>query len=160
AGLGYIDYLTGYEQTFLLFYLVPIGLGTWFGNFGIGLTVSVFSIITWVVSDIAAGVPSVGLWNVGMAFGSYGVFTTLLSKLRTRTRWFATSRKELILLEILHAVSFRRNWKPMDWTSRCMAWLPTSVSDLGFPAASTGMTLSMSVIRQPRRNSITSLRRQ
>ena len=83
AGLGYIDYLTGYEQTFLLFYLVPIGLGTWFGNFWIGLTVSVFSIITWVVSDIAAGVPSVGLWNVGMAFGSYGVFTTLLSKLRT-----------------------------------------------------------------------------
>src|SRR4029077_12310361 len=31
AGLGYVDYLTGYEQTFLLFYLVPIGLGTWFG---------------------------------------------------------------------------------------------------------------------------------
>ncbi len=52
AGLGYVDYLTGYEQTFLLFYLVPIGLGTWFGNFC-------------------------------MAIGSYAVFTSLLSKLRT-----------------------------------------------------------------------------
>jgi signal transduction histidine kinase len=83
AGLGYIDYLTGYEQTFLLFYLVPIGLGTWFGNFWIGLTFSVFSIIAWVASDLAAGVPSVGLWNIGMAFGSYAVFTTLLSNLRT-----------------------------------------------------------------------------
>ena len=83
AGLGYVDYLTGYEQTFLLFYLVPIGLGTWFGNFWIGLAFSMFSSIAWVVSDVAAGVPTVGLWNIGMAIGSYAVFTSLLSKLRT-----------------------------------------------------------------------------
>src|SRR5207249_10960411 len=83
AGLGYLDYLTGYEQTFLLFYLVPIGLGTWFGNFWIGFAFSMFSIVAWVVSDVAAGVPTVGLWNIGMAIGSYAVFTSLLSKLRT-----------------------------------------------------------------------------
>lgn len=83
AGLGYVDYLTGYEQTFLLFYLVPIGIGTWFGSFWSGLTFSVLSIAAWVVSDIAAGVPTVGLWNIGMALGSYAVFTSLLSKLRT-----------------------------------------------------------------------------
>lgn len=83
ASLGYVDYLTGYEQTFLLFYLVPIGLGTWFGTFWLGLTFSVLSIAAWVVSDMAAGVPTVGLWNIGMALGSYAVFTTLLSKLRT-----------------------------------------------------------------------------
>jgi signal transduction histidine kinase len=81
--LGYVDYVTGYEQTFLLFYLVPIGLGTWFGNFWFGISFSALSIVAWVVSDMVAGVPSVGLWNVGMAFGSYAVFTTLLSKLRT-----------------------------------------------------------------------------
>jgi len=79
--LGYVDYLTGYEQTFLLFYLVPIGLGTWFGTFWIGIVFSVLSIVAWVASDVAAGVPTVGLWNIGMAFGSYAVFTTLLSKL-------------------------------------------------------------------------------
>ena len=83
AVLGYVDYVTGYEQTFLLFYLVPISLGTWFGNYWFGLSFSALSVVAWVVSDMAAGVPSVGLWNVGMAFGSYAVFTTLLSKLRT-----------------------------------------------------------------------------
>src|SRR5438874_474374 len=83
AGLGYVDYLTGYERTFLLFYLVPIGIGTWFGGFWIGFAFSVLSIIAWVVSDVAAGVPTVGLWNIGMALGSYAVFTSLLSKLRT-----------------------------------------------------------------------------
>ena len=83
AGLGYVDYLTGYEQTFLLFYLVPIGLGTWFGSFWFGFTFSVLSIVAWVASDVGAGVPTVGLWNIGMALGSYTVFTSLLSKLRT-----------------------------------------------------------------------------
>jgi len=83
AGLGYVDYLTGYEQTFLLFYLVPIGLGTWFGGFWLGFTFSALSIVAWVASDVAAGVPTVGLWNTGMALGSYAVFTGLLSKLRT-----------------------------------------------------------------------------
>ena len=28
GGLGYLDYVTGYEQTFLLLYLVPIALET------------------------------------------------------------------------------------------------------------------------------------
>src|SRR5205814_6727448 len=83
AGLGYGDYLTGYEQTFLLFYPVPIGLATWFGNFWLGLSFFLLSVIAWVVFDVAAGVPTVGLWNIGMAFGSYIVFTSLLSKLRT-----------------------------------------------------------------------------
>lgn len=83
AVLGVVDYVTGYEQTFLLFYLVPIGLGTWFGAFWIGIVFAVLSIIAWVISDISAGVPTVGLWNIIMAFGAYVVFTTLLSKLRT-----------------------------------------------------------------------------
>src|SRR5438128_12402899 len=67
AGLGYGDYLTGYEQTFLLFYLVLIGLATWFGNFWIGFAFSLFSIVAWVVSGLVAGVPAVGSWNTGMA---------------------------------------------------------------------------------------------
>src|SRR5256714_1347212 len=83
GGLGYFDYATGYEQTFLLFYLVPIALATWFANFLFGFTFSILSVAAWVISDVAAGVPTVGLWNIGMALGSYAVFTGLLSKLRT-----------------------------------------------------------------------------
>jgi signal transduction histidine kinase len=83
AVLGYVDYITDYEQTFLLFYLVPIGLGTWFGAYWIGIVFSMFSIVAWTVSDVAAGVPTVGIWNIVMVFGSYAVFTTLLSKLCT-----------------------------------------------------------------------------
>lgn len=84
--LGYLDYLTGYEQSLLLFYLVPIALATWFGGLAFGLTVSGLSLTAWVVSDILAGSPSVRAWNVAMATAAYVVFTILLYKLGTVLR--------------------------------------------------------------------------
>jgi len=79
---GYFDYLTGYEQSFLLFYLIPISLACWSGNLALGIVFSILSVATWITSDLAAGVPAVGFWNAGMALTSYIVFTVLLSKLR------------------------------------------------------------------------------
>jgi signal transduction histidine kinase len=83
ALLGYLDYLTGYEQSLLLFYLVPIALATWFGGLVFGLTFSVLSVSAWIVSDLFAGIPDVGVWNLGMALTAYAVFAVLLSKLRS-----------------------------------------------------------------------------
>lgn len=83
ALLGYIDYLTGYEQSILLFYLLPIALGAWFGNRIFGFVFSILSVTAWMVADNAAGVPALGFWNLGMAAASYMVFTVILSKLRT-----------------------------------------------------------------------------
>src|SRR5438552_4057247 len=80
--LGYLDYLTGYEQSLLLFYLVPIALATWFGGLIFGLIFSVLSVAVWVVSDLVAGIPTVGAWNLVMALAAYVVFAVLLSKLR------------------------------------------------------------------------------
>lgn len=81
--VGYLDYLTGYEQSLLLFYLVPIAIATWFGGIIFGLALSIFSVLVWVVSDILAGIAHVGFWNLGMAFTAYVVFTVLLTKLRS-----------------------------------------------------------------------------
>ena len=82
ALLGYLDRQTGYEQSLLLFYLVPIALATWFGGLVFGLTFSVLSVLAWVVSDLFAGIPHVGVWNLGMALTGDAVFAVLLSKLR------------------------------------------------------------------------------
>src|SRR6266478_7629082 len=84
--LGYIDYVTGYERPLLLFYLLPISLAVWFGNFLFGLTVGVIAIVAWMWSDLAAGIPALGFWNVGMAFASFALFAGMLSKLRTLVR--------------------------------------------------------------------------
>jgi signal transduction histidine kinase len=86
AVIGYIDYATGYERPLLLFYLLPISLAVWFGNLLFGLIVAVFAIVAWMWSDLAAGIPALGFWNVGMAFTSFAIFAGMLSKLRTLVR--------------------------------------------------------------------------
>jgi signal transduction histidine kinase len=81
--IGYIDFATGYERSLSLFYLLPISLATWFGGLPFGLAMGLLSVVIWSLSDIAAGVPGVRLWNGGMALTSYAAFTIVLWKLRT-----------------------------------------------------------------------------
>jgi signal transduction histidine kinase len=81
--VGYIDYLTGYERSLLLFYLLPISLAAWFGSLIFSLAIVVVSVAVWKLSDLAAGIPEIGFWNAGMAFFSYALFAGVLSRLRT-----------------------------------------------------------------------------
>jgi signal transduction histidine kinase len=84
--LGYLDFLTGYEQSLLLFYLIPIALATWFEGLALGLGLCAVSLGAWVASDIFAGIPTVGVWNLGMGAAAYALFTILLHNLRTVMR--------------------------------------------------------------------------
>jgi len=84
--VGYADYLTGYERSLLLFYLLPIALATWFGDFTLALAIIIVCIVVSVLSDLASGIPAVGFWNIGMAFASFAIFACVLSKLRTLVR--------------------------------------------------------------------------
>ena len=86
ALLGYLDFLTGYEQSLLLFYLVPIALATWFEGLTWGIIFAALSLAAWVTSDIVAGIPIVGVWNLAMGAAAYLVFAILLHKLRTVLR--------------------------------------------------------------------------
>jgi signal transduction histidine kinase len=81
--IGYLDFETGYERSLSLFYLLPISLATWFGGLRFGLVIGVLSVVIWSLSDIAAAVPAVRIWNGGMALTSYAAFTIVLWRLRT-----------------------------------------------------------------------------
>jgi|SRR6266446_6994477 hypothetical protein len=63
--VGYTDYLTGYERSLALFYLLPISFAVWFGSLILGLAIVIVSVIVWVLSDLAAGIPAVGFWRLG-----------------------------------------------------------------------------------------------
>lgn len=84
--IGYVDYVTGYEHSMLLFYFLPIALAAWFGNFGFGIMMVVICVTTWVLADLASGIPATGFWNIGMAFASYVLFAGVVSKLGTLVR--------------------------------------------------------------------------
>src|SRR6267378_4109677 len=55
AGTGVIDYLTGFEMFFSVFYLLGVGMAAWFVGRSFGLTMSVLSVLVWVGGDLAAG---------------------------------------------------------------------------------------------------------
>src|SRR6266404_465618 len=59
AGLiGYVDYLTGYKQSLLLFYFLPISLAAWFASLAFGFAIVAVCVMVWVLSDLASGIPA------------------------------------------------------------------------------------------------------
>jgi diguanylate cyclase (GGDEF)-like protein len=85
--LGVIDFLTGYEFSFSIFYLVPIALTTWLGNRRLGLAVAGASAIVWFLADFTSGNlhsnSALYLWNPLMRLGFFMIVTGLLSALKT-----------------------------------------------------------------------------
>src|SRR6516225_4621359 len=84
--IGYLDYLTGYERSLLLFYLLPISLAAWFADFVFGLAIAAVCVLVSVLSDLAAGIPGLRFWNVATLFGFYVLFAGVLWKLGTLIR--------------------------------------------------------------------------
>ena len=84
--LGFIDFVTGYELSFSLFYLLPIVLVTWYLGKNAGLAASAFSAVTWLAADVASRQyyldPILYGWNTSIRFGFFLIVTLLLSRLR------------------------------------------------------------------------------
>jgi len=84
--LGVIDYLTGNEITFSLFYLVPIVLVTWSVSQNAGLLMSLLSALSWVAAEYAAGqryrYPSIYFWNTLILISFFAIVTYLVAELQ------------------------------------------------------------------------------
>jgi signal transduction histidine kinase len=84
--VGLVDYWTGYDRSMLIFYLIPITLGTWFVGRNFGMFLSVLSVGTSIVTDIASGIPEVRYWNPAVGLASYAIFVWLLARWRGSLR--------------------------------------------------------------------------
>ena len=80
AFIGWLDYLTGFENSLLIFYLAPVAIGAWFLGIWFGVTIALLSVIATVLSDLAAGIPHITFWNSGTAFVAYLIFIFLLRR--------------------------------------------------------------------------------
>ena len=80
AFIGWLDYLTGFENSLLIFYLAPVAIGAWFLGIWFGVTIALLSVIATVLSDLAAGLPHITFWNSGTAFVAYLIFIFLLRR--------------------------------------------------------------------------------
>ena len=85
--VGIIDYLTGVELYFSVFYLLGIGLATWFIGRKYGLVLSVLSVAVGIGGDLAAGAhyssPFIPIWNSTILLTFYFIVVWLLASLQT-----------------------------------------------------------------------------
>ena len=86
AVVGMVDYLTGHEISFSVFYLLGVALAVWFVGKGFGSLVSVFSVAVWVAGGFASGArvssPLIPIWNAVILLAFYLVVVWLLARLR------------------------------------------------------------------------------
>ena len=88
--IGTVDYLTGYDLSFLTFYLLPVSLAAWFvgRNFAIGI--AALSVAVWLIGDMAAGAifanKFILAWNAVIAVAAFLIVIWLLDSLRALLR--------------------------------------------------------------------------
>lgn len=50
--LGIIDWITGYELNFFVFYFAPVSLAAWFINFGASTCIALLATMVWFRADV------------------------------------------------------------------------------------------------------------
>ena len=85
--VGVVDYLTGYELSVLILYLLPVSVAAWFVDRRFAGLISLLSVGIWIVGDIVAGATYtnkvVFAWNATITLGFLLVVAFLLDSLRT-----------------------------------------------------------------------------
>jgi diguanylate cyclase (GGDEF)-like protein len=87
GAVGAIDFLTGYELAFSLFYVLPISLAAWFIGRQQGILASITSAFVWLGADIVSGSyyshPLIPLWNTSIRLSLFLIIALLLSTLKS-----------------------------------------------------------------------------
>ena len=112
AAIGTLDHLTGYELSFSIFYLIPVGIGSWYAGRRVGILVCLVSATTWLVVDHTAGHPyshsAIPFWNAGVRFGFFVVMAHLLARLRLALELHASLAQQDGLTGMMNARTFKR----------------------------------------------------
>ncbi len=84
--LGYLDFLSGTEISFSLFYVAPIALVVWFAGPYEAVAVSLLSAVTWYAADRWAGNTYsnwlIPIWNPIMRLGFFAILVWSLNMLK------------------------------------------------------------------------------
>lgn len=90
AVIGIVDYLTGFNLSFAVFYLLDIGFAAWLIGRGFALAVTALSIVISIAGDWAAGAHYstvlIPIWNALLQCVVYAVVVWLLGSLREAQR--------------------------------------------------------------------------
>lgn len=84
--IGLIDYATGWEVSFSVFYLLPVMLAAWFSLRWFSLVSAFLGAIAWLLADMTAGhaysYPLIPYWNASVRLGFFLVSVYILWNLK------------------------------------------------------------------------------
>ena len=102
-----LDYVTGYEVSASIFYLIPVSYVTWYAGCSHGMLVAVISAAMWGIVAHAAGArdstPLIPVWNSAVRLGFFAVTAGLLGEL-SRTYQTAQAMAHTDSLTGVHSV--------------------------------------------------------
>ncbi len=115
--LGLMDFLTGYEFSFSIFYLVPISIASWHTERRYGLSISIMSAIVWGSVDILSGQRyghiAILFWNTLVRLGFFTITTQLLSTLKVQFKIEKKLAKTDTLTNTLNGRAFKETAKKL-----------------------------------------------
>jgi diguanylate cyclase (GGDEF)-like protein len=86
AGVWALDFYTGYEISFSIFYLIPIVLTTWYVGREAGIVMALLCAAAWLLADLGAGQHYshriIPFWNAGVRLGFFLVTVLTLAPLK------------------------------------------------------------------------------
>jgi signal transduction histidine kinase len=98
VAVGIVDFLINHEISFAVFYLLAVGIASWFVGKGFGFLISVFSVAVSLAGDYAAGVRYSSLliagWNASILLAFYLIAVWLMTNLRSLQKGLEERVKE------------------------------------------------------------------
>jgi K+-sensing histidine kinase KdpD len=99
AVVAYLDYITGYEIHFHVFYFIPVSICAWHLRRREVVGMVVVSALTWGLVDINSGHPyrhwGFWCWNTGVCFAILLILGLVLQRLRDNLKQQLQARREL-----------------------------------------------------------------
>ena len=109
--VGFLDYVTGYELSLSILYLLPITIATWFGGRKIGILYALLCGLSWFVVVEATGLPFshpwIPIWNAAVRIAFFLTHAVLLAAFRDRLRAEQTLARTDPLTGVLNSRAFR-----------------------------------------------------
>ena len=110
GGLGWLDYATGYEMSFFVFYSVPVGVAAWWVGRWAAIGMAVGATVTWLLADYFSGAkysaPFFYYWNGTIHFLAFVINAVTIAKIKSNVDQRHLLAAELeVAREALRAVS-------------------------------------------------------
>lgn len=112
ALVGAIDYVSGLEISFSVFYLIPVGFGTWYLSKQFGIFICFVSAATWLAVDYASGHVyshiAIPFWNSAVRLGFFIVVSALLERLERALEVLSSLAQNDALTGLMNSRAFKQ----------------------------------------------------